>query len=151
MPVAHLAQRAGIKVRSSLARVEEHNQDHEEHHVAGQRAKDERADLVQELARSAVSVFPVVVASAAPATGGTPVYGRFPAYAWGFTLRLYRAGEKGRRHTCLCVELRLRSFSLGRTRNLNRCRGSWEKRVSLTWNRRNRRNRGMNFLSFECS
>jgi len=76
MPVADLAQGFRVHAGACLARIKEHHQDDEEHHVAGEGAEYEGAHAIEELARAAAGTLPIVVSAPASATGGSAVDGR---------------------------------------------------------------------------
>jgi hypothetical protein len=91
-------------MHTGLAGEKENNQGGEKHHVAGQPEENEEPDLVQQFARSSMLTFPVVVASAASASGRPPVNRWFSADSWFFPFDFRRGSRKGNGHQMgLCV------------------------------------------------
>ena len=76
MPVADLAKGFGVHAHACLARVKQRHEHDKEHHVAGQCTENKGAGAMQGLARAAPRTSPLVVAPAAPASGGPAVDGR---------------------------------------------------------------------------
>jgi hypothetical protein len=86
-------------MHAGLAGEEQHYQRREEHHVASQPEEHEKPNPVQALARAAMLALPVVIASSASATRGSPVNGRFSANAWFFPFNFRWGARKGNRHS----------------------------------------------------
>ena len=98
MPVADHLVTSGIHMHAGLTGEEEDDKGGEEHHVAGEAEEDEEADLVQALTRPAVLTLPVVVASATPTSGRSPVNRGFAANSWLFPFDFRRGSRKSNGH-----------------------------------------------------
>ncbi len=104
MPVADHFVTARIHMHAGLAGEEEYNQSGEKHHVAGEPEENEEPYLVQAFTRSPMLALPVVVASAAPASGRPPVNRGFSSNSWFFPFDFRRGSRKGNGHQMgLCV------------------------------------------------
>jgi hypothetical protein len=98
MPVADHLVTARIHVQSGLAGKEKHHQRREKHHVPSQAKENKKANFVKELARASMVALPVVVASAAPTPGGSPVNRWFAANSRLFPFDFRWGTRKGNGH-----------------------------------------------------
>ena len=126
MPVADPVQGAGIDVGADLARIKQHHQHCKKHHIACQRTENKGPGAIKHLARATAGIFPVVVASAASATRGTAVNGRFASGSRGLALDLDGMGVK-MDGIAIPVRIRLLPLSFGRIHNRKRGLGARKK------------------------
>ena len=104
MPVAYHFVTARVHMHAGLAGKEQHHESSEEHHVAGEPEENEKPDLVQEFTRPPMLTLPVVIASAAPASGRPPVNRWFSTNSWFFPFDFRWGSRKGNGHQMgLCV------------------------------------------------
>jgi hypothetical protein len=101
-------------VGASLSCKEKHHQHGKKHHVAGKAEEDKEPDPMQEFARAASCMTPIVVATAATAACGAPVNWRFSAYSWLFPFRFRRGMRKGSGHARSSVKKSILSLLFGR-------------------------------------
>jgi hypothetical protein len=79
--------------------VEHYRQSEEKHHVRGKDEENHEPDALEQFAGAAAPhAFPFIVVAIASAAGGTPVDGRFTAYAWVFSLGFNRIPRKSAGH-----------------------------------------------------
>lgn len=99
MPVADHLVAAGIHVDAGLAGEKQHDQGGEEHHVAGQPEENKKANPMEAFAGPAMLALPIVVASPASASGGTPVNRGFSANSWFFPFNFRWGSREGDGHS----------------------------------------------------
>jgi hypothetical protein len=102
-------------VDAGLASEKQHHQRGEKHHVAGQAEEYEKTNAVKTFARTAMLTLPVVVASPASASGGSPVNGGLSANSWFFAFNFSRGAREGDGHWGLCACRREITPTLGWT------------------------------------
>jgi hypothetical protein len=87
-----------IHVHACLAGKEKNYQHDKKHHVSCQTKEDEKSNAVEQFARTTVLSPPIVIATTASATRGTPVDWGFAADSRLFPFRFRRGVRKNRGH-----------------------------------------------------
>jgi hypothetical protein len=98
VPIADHFVTSGIHVHAGLAGKKQHDKSGEKHHVASEAEENKEPDLMQALTRPPMLTLPVVIASAAPASGRSPVYRGLPANSRFFPFDFRRGSRKSNGH-----------------------------------------------------